>query len=107
MRVYFDVPLTFELFTFFSYHISFLAFTKILLSIHILFNLQLCKKDLFGAIAEEKEVNQITGKVQEARKIKSYDTFQILAQFVTEKCLLDLIAPLREVGIKMFIIVVF
>jgi U3 small nucleolar RNA-associated protein 20 len=65
-----------------------------------LFNLQLCKKDLFGAVAEEKEVNQITGKLQEARTTKSYDTFQILAQFVTEKCFLDLILPLREVCIK-------
>jgi U3 small nucleolar RNA-associated protein 20 len=64
--------------------------------------LQLCKKDLFGAVAEEKEVNQITGKLQEARTTKSYDTFQILAQFVTEKCFLDLILPLREVCIKSF-----
>ncbi|PNF32118.1 hypothetical protein B7P43_G02845 [Cryptotermes secundus] len=59
--------------------------------------LELCKKDLFGAVAEEKEVNQITGKLQEARTTKSYDTFQILAQFVTEKCFLDLILPLREI----------
>jgi U3 small nucleolar RNA-associated protein 20 len=81
------------------------VFTKILLKIYVvLFNLQLCKKDLFGTVAEEKEVNQITGKLQEARKTKSYDTFQILAQTVTEKCLFDLIMPLREVRIKMFII---
>jgi len=59
--------------------------------------LELCKKDLFGAVAEEKEVNQITGKLKEARKTKSYDTFQILAQTVTEKCLFDLIVPLREI----------
>lgn len=83
-------------------------FTKILMKIYVvLFNLQLCKKDLFGAVAEEKEVNQITGKLQEARKTKSYDTFQILAQTVTEKCLFDLIVPLREVCIKMFIIGTF
>jgi U3 small nucleolar RNA-associated protein 20 len=81
--------------------------TETLLSAHTLFNLQLCKKDLFGAVAEEKEVNQITGKLQEARKTKSYDTFQILAQFVTEKCLLDLIIPFREVGIETIIIDMF
>jgi U3 small nucleolar RNA-associated protein 20 len=55
---------------------------------------------LFGAVAEEKEVNQITGKLQEARTTKSYDTFQILAQFVTEKCFLDLILPVKEVCVK-------
>lgn len=83
-------------------------FTKILLKIYVvLFILQLCKKDLFGAVAEEKEVNQIAGKLQEARKTKSYDTFQILAQTVTEKCLFDLIVPLQEVRIKTFIIDTF
>jgi hypothetical protein len=91
-----------ELFT------GFLVLTKILLKIYVvLFNLQLCKKDLFGAVAEEKEVNQITGKLHEARKTKSYDTFQILAQTVTEKCLSDLIVPLREVRIKIFVIDTF
>jgi U3 small nucleolar RNA-associated protein 20 len=55
---------------------------------------------LFGAVAEEKEVNQITGKLQEARTTKSYDTFQILAQFVTEKCFLDLILRIQEVCTK-------
>jgi U3 small nucleolar RNA-associated protein 20 len=72
-----------------------------------LFNLQLCKKDLFGAVGEEKEVNQITRKLKEAQKTKSYDTFQILAQTVTEKSLFDLIVPLREVRIKMFSIDTF
>ncbi|XP_069689745.1 small subunit processome component 20 homolog isoform X2 [Periplaneta americana] len=62
--------------------------------------LELCKKDLFGAIAEEKEVNQITGKFHEARSTKSYDTLHILAQFVTEKCFVDLVLPIREILIN-------
>ncbi|KAJ9589486.1 hypothetical protein L9F63_017303 [Diploptera punctata] len=59
--------------------------------------LELCKKDLFGDVAEEKEVNQITGKLHEARSTKSYDTFHILAQFITEKCFVDLLVPIREI----------
>lgn len=59
--------------------------------------LELCKTDLFGAISEEKEVAKIGSKVSEAKSTKSFDTFQILAQYITEKCLMDLILPLKDV----------
>ncbi|PSN56059.1 hypothetical protein C0J52_11812, partial [Blattella germanica] len=59
-------------------------------------DIDLCKKDLFGAVAEEKEVNQITGKLFEAKAMKSYDTFHILAQFITENCFVDLLLPIKE-----------
>lgn len=55
--------------------------------------------DLFGDVAEEKEVAQITAKLMEARASKSYDTFHLMAQFITDKCLLDVILPLKEVCI--------
>ena len=54
--------------------------------------------DLFGSVAEEKEVAHITGKLMEAKANKSYDTFLIMAQYVTDKCLVDLILPLKEVS---------
>ncbi|KAG8231817.1 hypothetical protein J437_LFUL012311 [Ladona fulva] len=59
--------------------------------------LEICKADLFGLSAEEKEVNRITAKVYEAKSHKSYDSFQLLAKVVPESCLIDLIQPLKEV----------
>lgn len=58
--------------------------------------LKVCCLDLFGSVAEEKEVAHIAGKLMEARANKSYDTFLILAQYITDKCLVDLILPLKE-----------
>lgn len=54
--------------------------------------------DLFGNASEEKEVAQIAGKLLEARANKSYDVFHILGEFISEKCLLDIIMPLKEVS---------
>ncbi|KYN05358.1 Small subunit processome component 20 like protein [Cyphomyrmex costatus] len=62
--------------------------------------LSVCKIDLFGLTAEEKEIVGITKKVSEAKSTKSYDIFHILAEFITESCLLDLILPLKEVLMK-------
>ena len=60
----------------------------------------MCKVDLFGLTAEEKEVAGIVKNVSEARSTKSFDIFHILAEFITESCLLDLILPLKEVLVK-------
>lgn len=57
----------------------------------------MCKVDLFGLTAEEKEVIGIVKNVSEAKSTKSFDTFHILAQYITESCLVDLILPLKEV----------
>ncbi|GLV33838.1 uncharacterized protein CBL_11277 [Carabus blaptoides fortunei] len=59
--------------------------------------LEVCKADLFGAVADEKEVAKIVSKVSEAKSAKSYDTFQILAQYITDKCLMDLLLLLKDV----------
>jgi len=59
-----------------------------------------CKVDLFGLTAEEKEIAGIVKNVSEARSTKSFDIFHILAEFITESCLLDLILPLKEVLAK-------
>lgn len=47
--------------------------------------------------AEEKEVIGIVKNITEAKSTKSYDIFHILAEYMTESCLLDLIMPLRDV----------
>lgn len=57
----------------------------------------MCKVDLFGLTAEEKEIIGIVKNVSEAKSTKSFDIFHILAEFITESCLLDLIQPLMEV----------
>ncbi|XP_031356227.1 small subunit processome component 20 homolog [Photinus pyralis] len=59
--------------------------------------IDICKNELFGDIAKEKEVNQIGAKVPEAKTISGYNTFQILAQNITERCFMDLILSLREI----------
>ncbi|KAG7189774.1 hypothetical protein KM043_017437 [Ampulex compressa] len=59
--------------------------------------LSVCKVDLFGLTAEEKEIIGITKNVSEAKSTKSFDIFHILAEFITESCLLDLILPLKDV----------
>lgn len=61
---------------------------------------KVCKIDLFGLTAEEKEVAGIVRNVSEAKSTKSYDIFHILAEFITDSCLLDLILPLKEVLMK-------
>ncbi|XP_034941688.1 small subunit processome component 20 homolog [Chelonus insularis] len=59
--------------------------------------LQVCKVDLFGLSAEEKEVTAITKNVSEAKSTKSFDIFHILSQFINESCLVDLVQPLSDV----------
>lgn len=54
--------------------------------------------DLFGAASEEKEVTQLVVKWKEAKKNRSYEMFELLARFITEKCLIDLILPLKQVS---------
>lgn len=58
--------------------------------------LSVCKVDLFGLTAEEHEIVGIVKSVSEAKSTKSFDIFHILAEFITESCLLDLILPLKE-----------
>ncbi|CAG9813428.1 unnamed protein product [Phaedon cochleariae] len=65
---------------------------KVLLTV-----LDMCKADLFGILSEEKEVAKIAVKVAEARHSKSYDTLHILSQYITERCLLDILLPFKQI----------
>lgn len=60
----------------------------------------MCKIDLFGPTAEEKEVIGITKNVSEAKSTKSFDIFHILSEYMSDNCLLDLIIPLKKVLAK-------
>ena len=57
----------------------------------------MCKKELYGVTADEKEVAQILSKVKEARGIKAYDTLKIVSKYVSQPMLLSLILPMKEV----------
>ncbi|KAM3924125.1 small subunit processome component 20 homolog [Leptodactylus fuscus] len=59
--------------------------------------IQIFNHELFGDIAEEKEVKGIVSKVMEARSSKSYDSYELLAQFIGKDHVIKLILPLKEV----------
>ncbi|CAH2234809.1 jg13226 [Pararge aegeria aegeria] len=60
--------------------------------------LDVCTNDLFGSLSEEKEVDKLHYKTPEAKPSKkSYVTLMIVAQNVTEKCLINLLLPFKEV----------
>ena len=58
----------------------------------------MCKKELYGDTADEKEVAEIIGKVKEAKGVKAYDTFEIIGKYVSQSHLLNMILPLKEVS---------
>ncbi|XP_023572579.1 small subunit processome component 20 homolog isoform X2 [Octodon degus] len=58
---------------------------------------EIFNRELFGAVAEEKEVKQILSKVMEARRSKSYESYEILGKFVGKDQVTKLILPLKEV----------
>uniref|UniRef100_G1MDE1 UTP20 small subunit processome component n=1 Tax=Ailuropoda melanoleuca TaxID=9646 RepID=G1MDE1_AILME len=59
--------------------------------------IEIFNHELFGAIAEEKEVKQILSKVMEARRSKSYDSYEILGKFIGKDQVTKLILPLKEI----------
>ncbi|XP_069847264.1 small subunit processome component 20 homolog [Dipodomys merriami] len=59
--------------------------------------IEIFNHELFGALSEEKEVKQILSKVMEARRSKSYDSYEILGKFVGKDQVTKLILPLKEI----------
>ncbi|XP_075867628.1 small subunit processome component 20 homolog [Nelusetta ayraudi] len=53
--------------------------------------------ELFGAVAEEKEVKGIVSKLMEARHSKSMDSYEVLARFCSKESITTLILPLKEI----------
>lgn len=60
--------------------------------------IQIFNNELFGAVAEEKEVKGIVSKLMEARHSKSMDSYELLAQFCSKESITSLILPLKEVS---------
>ncbi|XP_061213380.1 small subunit processome component 20 homolog [Neopsephotus bourkii] len=59
--------------------------------------IEIFNQELFGNVAEEKEVKGIVSKVMEARKNKSYDSYEILGKFIGKGQMTKLILPLKEI----------
>ncbi|KAJ6656317.1 hypothetical protein lerEdw1_003820 [Lerista edwardsae] len=59
--------------------------------------IEIFNHELFGEVAEEKEVKGIVSKVMEARRSKSYDSYEIVAQYVGKDQVTKLILPLKEI----------
>ncbi|POI36058.1 hypothetical protein CIB84_000191 [Bambusicola thoracicus] len=59
--------------------------------------IEIFNQELFGDVAEEKEVKGIVTKVMEARKNKSYDSYEILGKYIGKGQVTKLILPLKEI----------
>lgn len=59
---------------------------------------QIFSIELFGSLAEEKEIKGIVSKVMEARHSKSSDSYEFLARFCSQERVTQLIIPLKEVS---------
>ncbi|CAH2277583.1 small subunit processome component 20 homolog [Pelobates cultripes] len=59
--------------------------------------IQIFNHELFGNVAEEKEVKGIVSKLMEARSSKSYDSYELVAQFVGKDHVVKMIVPLKEI----------
>ncbi|KAG7320342.1 hypothetical protein KOW79_016195 [Hemibagrus wyckioides] len=59
--------------------------------------IEIFSNELFGSLAEEKEIKGIVSKVMEARHSKSSDSYEFLARFCSQERVTQLIIPLKEV----------
>ena len=63
-------------------------------SVSVLANL--FHSEFFSQVSDEKDVKRIVSKVNEAKTTSSYNSIEIVAKYVTQSCLLDLIKPLCQ-----------
>ena len=56
--------------------------------------------DLFGTPAEERESGENVAKIPESKTPQSYNSYEIVSQFLSPKLLPDLLSPVKEVGTK-------
>lgn len=59
--------------------------------VHILVN------DIFGETGQEKESDEITGKIKEAKTNRSFNSFELMAQIIEFKNLSTMLVPIRGV----------
>uniref|UniRef100_A0A915I2J9 U3 small nucleolar RNA-associated protein 20 C-terminal domain-containing protein n=1 Tax=Romanomermis culicivorax TaxID=13658 RepID=A0A915I2J9_ROMCU len=59
--------------------------------------IQIFNNDLFGAIADQKEVDEITRNLKEAKSNKTLATYKILGRLVSDHRLNSIIGPLKNI----------
>ena len=55
-------------------------------------------EDLFGVPAEERESGENVAKIPESKSPQSFNSYEIVARFLSPHLVPDLLAPLREVS---------
>ena len=55
------------------------------------------KEDLFGSPAEERESGEGVAKIPESKTPQSYNTYEIVARYLSPKLVPQLLAPIKEV----------
>lgn len=55
-------------------------------------------EDLFGVPAEERESGENVAKIPESKTPQSYNSYEIVSQYLSPKLLPDLLSPVKEVG---------
>ncbi|XP_056281018.1 small subunit processome component 20 homolog isoform X2 [Pseudoliparis swirei] len=58
--------------------------------------IEIFNNELFGPVAEEKEVKGIVSKLMEARHSKSMDSYELLARFCSKDSVTKFLLPLKE-----------
>ena len=57
----------------------------------------ICIEDIFGFTAQEKEVQELRGKMKEMKASKSYDTLEMLSKIIGLGSLAKLLLPIKEI----------
>ncbi|KAJ3068143.1 U3 snoRNP protein [Podochytrium sp. JEL0797] len=56
--------------------------------------------DIFGTISDEREVQEMNGKLKEMKRSKSYDSFELVAKVVRLNKITSLLNPLKEIMLE-------
>ena len=58
---------------------------------------QVLFEDLFGVPAEEREAGEAVAKIPESKAPQSYNSYEVVAKFVSPRLLPQLLAPVKQV----------
>ncbi|KAI9336805.1 armadillo-type protein [Obelidium mucronatum] len=56
--------------------------------------------DIFGTLSDEREVQEMNGKLKEMKRSKSYDSFELVAKVVKRNKITALLNPLKELMLE-------
>ncbi|KAJ3019394.1 UNVERIFIED_CONTAM: U3 snoRNP protein [Siphonaria sp. JEL0065] len=61
---------------------------------------QIFVNDIFGTLSDEREVQEMNGKLKEMKRSKSYDSFELVAKVVKRHKITSLLNPLKELMLE-------